>query len=113
MIHHSDQDSKYASLAFGQRCQTMGVHPSMGSRRDAYDNAMAESFFASLECELVDRRSFKTKTEGRLAVFTWIEGWHNPRRRHSALSYRSPMNFEQQKEKENPTATTIEYDPNA
>lgn len=53
MIHHSDQDSKYASLAFGQRCQTMGVHPSMGSRRDAYDKAMAESFFASLECELV------------------------------------------------------------
>jgi putative transposase len=113
MIHHSDQDSKYASLAFGQRCQTMGVHPSMGSRRDAYDKTMAESFFASLECELVDRRSFKTKTEGRLAVFTGIEGWYNPRRRHSALGYRSPMNFEQQKEKENPTATTIEYDPNA
>ena len=60
----------------------------------SYDNAMAESFFASLECELIDRRSFKTKTEARLAVFTWIEGWYNPRRRHSGLGYRSPVNFE-------------------
>ena len=57
---------------------------------DAYDNAMAESFFASLECELLDRRSFKSKTEARLAVFTWIEAWYNPRRRHSALEYLSP-----------------------
>ena len=112
VIHHSDQGSQYASLAFGQRCQTMGVRPSMGSRGDAYDNAMAESFFASLECELLDRRSFKTKTEARLAVFTWIEGWYNPCRRHSALGYRSPMNFEQQ-QKENPATTTIQYDPSA
>ena len=59
----------------------MGVRPSMGSVGDTYDNAMAESFFASLECELLDRRCFKTKTEARLAVFTWIEGWYNPRRR--------------------------------
>lgn len=66
----------------------------MGSIGDAYDNAMAESFFASLECELIDRRSFKTKTEARLAVFSWIEGWYNPRRRHSGLGYRSPVNFE-------------------
>ncbi len=61
---------------------------------DAYDNAMAESFFASLECELLDRRSFKSKTEARLAVFTWIEAWYNPRRRHSALEYLSPANYE-------------------
>lgn len=67
----------------------------MGSRGDAYDNAMAESFFASLECELLDRRSFKTKTEARLALFTWIEGWYNPRRRHSALGCLSPMNFKE------------------
>lgn len=66
-----------------------------------------------LECELVDRRSFKTKTKACLVVFTWIEGWYNPRRRHSALGDRSPMNFEQQQQKENPTTTTIEYDPNA
>lgn len=114
VIHHSDQGSQYASLAFGQRCQTMGVRPSMGSRGDTYDNAMAESFFASLECELIDRRSFKTKTEARLAVFTWIEGWYNPRRRHSALGYRSPMDFERQHcDKENIPATTIEYDQSA
>ncbi len=72
----------------------MGVRPSMGSVGDAYDNAMAESFFASLECELLDRRCFKTKTEARLAVFTWIEAWYNPRRRHSALGHQSPINFE-------------------
>lgn len=73
----------------------MGVRPSMGTVGDAYDKAMAESFFASLECELLDRRIFKTKTEARLAVFSWIEGWYNPRRRHSALGYRSPINFEE------------------
>jgi putative transposase len=96
VIHHSDQGSQYASIAFGERCKKMGVRPSMGSVGDAYDNAMAESFFASLECELIDRRSWQTKTEARLALFTWIEGWYNPRRRHSALNYRSPMNFEMQ-----------------
>jgi putative transposase len=95
VIHHSDQGSQYTSIAFGERCQKMGVRPSMGSVGDAYDNAMAESFFASLECELIDRRSWKTKTEARLALFTYIEGWYNPRRRHSALGYRSPESFEQ------------------
>ena len=73
----------------------MGVRPSMGTVGDAYDNAMAESFFATLECELIDRRNWPTKTEARLALFTYIEGWYNPRRRHSALGYRSPENFEQ------------------
>ena len=72
----------------------MGVRPSMGSVGDAYDNAMAESFFATLECELLDRRSFKTKTEARMALFSYIEGWYNPRRRHSALGYMAPANFE-------------------
>ena len=95
VVHHSDQGSQYASPAFGRRCQDMGVRPSMGTVGDAYDKAMAESFFASLECELLDRRTFKTKTEARLAVFSWIEGWYNPRRRHSALGYRSPINFEE------------------
>jgi putative transposase len=80
-------------IAF-DRCRRMGVRPSTGTVGDAYDNAMAESFFASLECELLDRRSFKAKTEARLAVFTWIEGWYNPRRRHSALGYQSPINYE-------------------
>lgn len=97
VIHHSDQGSQYTSLAFGQRCELMGVRPSMGTVGDAYDNAMAESFFASLECELIDRRVWKTKTEARLETFTWIESWYNPRRRHSALNYLSPINFERRK----------------
>jgi putative transposase len=94
VIHHSDQGSQYTSLEFGRRCQEMKVRPSMGSVGDAYDNAMAESFFASLECELLNRRSFKSKAEARAALFTYIEGWYNPRRRHSALGYRSPAQFE-------------------
>jgi putative transposase len=94
VIHHSDQGSQYTSVACGLRCTKMGVRPSMGSVGDAYDNAMAESFFASLECELIDRRSFQSKAEARLALFTYIEGWYNPRRRHSALGRISPINFE-------------------
>lgn len=77
VIHHSDQGSQYTGLAFGQRCQDMGVRPSMDSGGDAYDNAMAESFFASLECELIARRSWKTKAEAHIAVFTWIEAWYD------------------------------------
>jgi len=94
VIHHSDQGCQYTSVAFGKRCEEAGVRPSMGSVGDAYDNAMAESFFATLECELIDRRSWQTKTEARLALFTYIEGWYNPRRRHSALGQISPANFE-------------------
>ena len=94
VVHHRDQGSQYTALEFGRRCKEMGVRPSMGSVGDAYDNAMAESFFASLECELIDRRSFQTKTEARLALFSWIEGWYSPRRRHSALGQRSPVHFE-------------------
>lgn len=94
VIHHSDQGSQYTSIAFGKRCEEMGVKPSMGTVGDAYDNAMAESFFASLECELINRRSWQTKTEARLALFTWIESWYNPHRRHSGIAYLSPNNFE-------------------
>jgi putative transposase len=94
VIHHSDQGSQYTSIAFGERCKKMGVRPSMGTVGDAYDNAMAESFFATLECELIDRRSWPSKTEARMALFTYIEGWYNPRRRHSALGQTSPANFE-------------------
>jgi putative transposase len=94
VIHHSDQGSQYTSVAFGRRCQEMGVKPSMGTVGDAYDNAMAESFFASLECELLDRRVFKSKQEARVALFTYIEGWYNPRRRHSKIGYLSPAEFE-------------------
>ncbi len=94
VIHHSDQGSQYTSLAFGGRCEKMGVRPSMGSVGDCYDNAMCESFFATLECEFLDRYRFETKAEARMAVFGFIEGWYNPRRRHSALGYESPVNFE-------------------
>lgn len=94
VIHHSDQGSQYTSIAFGLRCKEAGVRPSMGSVGDAYDKAMCESFFATLECELLDRRKFRTKAEARMAVFQFIEGWYNPGRRHSALGYQSPINYE-------------------
>jgi len=113
VIHHSDQGSQYTSIAFGNRCREMGVRPSMGTIGDAYDNAMAESFFASLECELIARRSWKTKTEARLAVFTWIESWFNPHRRHSALDYLSPIEFERSAlQLNNPIELhSLDYDP--
>jgi putative transposase len=95
VIHHSDQGCQYTSVQFGKRCQEVGVRPSMGSVGDAYDNAMAESFFATLECELLDRRRFKTQAEARMAIFDWIEGWYNPRRRHSSLGRVSPLTYEQ------------------
>jgi len=94
VIHHSDQGSQYTSVAFGLRCKEAAVRPSMGSVGDAYDNAMCESFFATLECELLDRRKFQTKAEARMAIFEFIEGWYNPARRHSALGYQSPIAYE-------------------
>ncbi len=78
VIHHSDQGSQYTSYAFGGRCRRAGARPSMGSVGDAYDNAMCESFFATLECELIWRRSFRTPGEARREVFRFIEGWYNP-----------------------------------
>jgi putative transposase len=94
VIHHSDQGTQYTSIAFGLRCRAAGVRPSMGSVGDCFDNAMCESFFATLECELLDRRKFKTQAEARLAIFDFVEGWYNSRRRHSALGYLSPAEFE-------------------
>jgi putative transposase len=70
------------------------VHPSMGSVGDAYDNAMCESFFATLQCELLDRRRFASQAEARMACFSFIEGWYNAVRLHSSLGYRSPMAYE-------------------
>ena len=96
VIHHSDQGSQYTSLGFGGRCREAGVRPSMGSVGDAYDNAMCESFFATLECELLERRRFASQAEARIAVFSFVEGWYNPVRLHSALGYRSPIDYEQQ-----------------
>ena len=94
VIHHSDQGSQYTSVAFGLRCKEAQLRPSMGSVADAYDNAMCESFFATLECELLQRRSFRTKAQARMTIFTFIEGWYNPAQRHSALGYKSPVEYE-------------------
>lgn len=94
MIHHSDQGTQYTSIDFGKRCAKEGVRPSMGSVGDCYDNAMCESFFASLECELIDRERWVSPKEARLAVFEYIEGWYNTHRRHSSIGYESPRDFE-------------------
>jgi putative transposase len=94
VIHHSDRGCQYTSYAFGKHCQEAGVMPSMGSVGDAYDNAMAESFFATLERELLSRRRFHNQAEAKMAVFEWLEGWYNPHRRHSSIGYRSPVNYE-------------------
>jgi putative transposase len=94
VIHHSDQGTQYTSIAFGLRCKEVGVRPSMGSVGDAYDNALCESFFASLECELIDQQKFRSQAEAKMAVFDYIEGFYNPRRRHSSLGQVSPVNFE-------------------
>jgi putative transposase len=103
VIHHSDQGSQYTALAFGGRCREAGVRPSMGSVGDAYDNAMCESFFATLECELLARRAFASQAEARMAVFSYIEGWYNPGRRHSGIGYLSPIAYETQMTKETET----------
>lgn len=98
VIHHSDQGTQYTSITFGLRCRQAGVRPSMGSVGDCFDNALCESFFATLECELLDRQSFSTQTEARRAVFDFLEGWYNLHRRHSALGYLSPAEFEKRAE---------------
>lgn len=95
VIHHSDQGCQYTSIAFGKHCRQAGVKPSTGSVGDCYDNAMAESFFATLECELLDRYRFKNHREARMAVFDFIEGFYNPKRRHSGLGMLSPVNYEE------------------
>jgi putative transposase len=94
LVHHSDRGTQYTSIAFGLRCREAGIVQSMGSTGDAYDNAMAESFFATLETELIDRTSWRTRAEARLAVFDDIEAFYNPRRRHSSLGQLSPAEFE-------------------
>ena len=94
LIHHSDRGSQYRSLVFGKLLSESGLLPSMGSRGDAYDNAAMESFMASIKTELINRRRFKTKDEARTAIFSYIEAFYNPRRRHSALGQMSPADYE-------------------
>jgi putative transposase len=94
LIHHSDHGCQYTSLLFGQQCAAARIYPSMGSVGDCFDNAMVESFFASLECELMARHRFRTHDEARTTVFEWLEVFYNRQRRHSALGYLAPAVYE-------------------
>jgi putative transposase len=94
LIHHSDQGAQFTSLAFGSKLQQLGIRASMGSVGDCFDHALVESFFATLECELIDRRHWRTREEARLEVFWWLEAVYNRTRRHSSLGYLSPMEYE-------------------
>ena len=91
------EPGQYTSLALGMQCREAGVRPSTGSVGDAYDNALAEAFFATLDCALLDRRRFRSQAEARIAAFHFIEGFYNPIRRHSALGYLSPIEYEARK----------------
>ena len=107
MLRRSLEPSQYTALAFGQRLRDAGIAPSMGSVGDAYDNAVAESFFATLKGELLDREPWPTRGAARSAVFAYLEGWYNRHRRHSALGYASPTTFEAaHTARHSPAATT-------
>jgi putative transposase len=95
LIHHSDQGGQYVSLAFGRAARDAGIAVSMGSRGDAYDNAVAETFFATLKKELVNRRTWPNRLELQSAVFEYVEAFYNRQRRHSTLGMLSPANYEQ------------------
>ena len=100
LVHHSDQGSQYVSLRFGERCREIGIDRSMGSKGDCFDNAVAESFFATLEKDLLRRISFPTRQDARTAVFDYIETFYNPIRLHSTLGYLSPVEYEKMKKEE-------------
>ena len=95
LIHHSDQGVQYTSLSFGKRLEESGIVPSMGKVGSAYDNALAESFIATLKSELLYRNSWPTRRSARVAIFEYLEGFYNRHRLHSALGYRSPVDFEE------------------
>ena len=94
LVHHSDQGSQYTSLIFTQRCRAVGIDVSMGSRGDCFDNAVLESFHATLKKDLIHRRAWPARAEARTAVFDYIETFYNRRRLHSSLGYMSPEEFE-------------------
>jgi putative transposase len=96
LVHHSDQGTQYTAVLFTKRCAKAGIEVSMGSVGDCYDNAVCETFHASLKKERIYRQSWPTRAEARTAIFEYIEGWYNPRRRHSTLGYLSPIEFERQ-----------------
>jgi putative transposase len=94
-IMHSDHGCQYTSWEFGKRLRKAGLLASMGSVGDCYDNAMMESFWGTLQLEVLDRRKWATRDELANAIFEWIECWYNPKRRHSSLGMRSPIEYEQ------------------
>ena len=95
LVHHSDRGAQYTAISLGKRLEEVGIVPSMGRTGTALDNAMAESFVATLKSELVHRRRFPDREVARSAVFEYLEGFYNRRRLHSALSYRSPADYEE------------------
>lgn len=94
VIHHSDHGAQYTSLVFTRRLEEAGIRGSMGSVGDALDNAVAESFYATLQTELLDRQAWATRSGLQLAIFEYIEVFYNRRRRHSALGYLTPAEYE-------------------
>ena len=96
LVHHSDQGCQYTAVLFANRCAKAGIEVSMGSVGDCYDNAVCETFHASIKKEKIYRQSWPTRAAARTAIFEYIEGWYNPRRRHSTLGYLSPVEFERQ-----------------
>lgn len=96
LIHHSDRGSQYAATAYSAELRAHGMRASMSGKGNCYDNAVAESFFATLEFELLMQSDWATREEARRAIFRYIETWYNPRRRHSTLGYVSPAEYEQQ-----------------
>lgn len=95
-IVHADRGSQYTSWLFGHRLRQAGLLGSMGRVASSVDNGLMESFWSTMQRELLDRRSWTTQAELGSAIFEWIEGFYNPRRRHSALGYLSPADYEQE-----------------
>ena len=96
LLHHSDRGCQYAAIPYQQRLRALGIHCSMSRPGNCWDNAVVESFFATLKTELIHQRSFATRQEARAEIFAYVEGFYNPRRRHSSLGYRRPLEFEHQ-----------------
>jgi putative transposase len=95
LIHHSDQGVQYTSLSFAKRLEQVGIIPSMGQVGSALDNAISESFVATLKSELVSRVRFPSRQTAKTAIFEYLEAFYNTRRLHSSLGYRSPADFEE------------------
>jgi putative transposase len=95
LVHHSDRGVQYTSLSFGKRLEEAGIVPSKGRAGSALDNAISESFVASLKCELLYGHRFPSREAARIAIFDYIEGFYNRVRRHSSLDYLSPDDYEQ------------------